>query len=124
MPDLSDLKPEARAELAEFEAHLRAHHAVAQLDCRFCLLRMTRRGTRPVRTCRTPYRGSRVSASWLTAYMADAVPEEPRPHFHCGRCGAREVTPLPMTIEAFDTKAKAFVAVHRECAATPPEDQR
>lgn len=43
MPDMSELKPEVRAELEEFGEHLREHYEVAQPDCRFCLLRLSRK---------------------------------------------------------------------------------
>lgn len=42
MDRLDELPAESRAELEEFAAHLRQHREVAQLDCRFCLLRLSR----------------------------------------------------------------------------------
>jgi hypothetical protein len=54
MGRLEDLPAESRAELEEFAAHLREHRPVAQLDCRYCLLRLSCRPASPAQEATPP----------------------------------------------------------------------
>ena len=62
------------------------------------------------------------TSAWIWFHMADAVTSEPRPHFHCKRCDARELITVPISVEEFDAQARAFVALHRDCIDATEED--
>jgi hypothetical protein len=57
-----------------------------------------------------------LSSTWITAYDFGGSNIEPRQHFHCARCGTRQVVE-GLTRTGFDLAAKEFIGVHRECKA-------
>lgn len=57
------------------------------------------------------------AGEWVKIVMANQSVEEPRPHGHCTRCGDRLVIVLPIPVEVFVAMTKAFVKMHKRCAA-------
>lgn len=60
-----------------------------------------------------------ADSTWVYAVMGGVSADEPRPHFHCERCGAREAQNLPASVTNFVAQSRRFIDAHRGC--TLPE---
>lgn len=55
------------------------------------------------------------SKPWIWAHNEGAAEEEPRPHFHCERCGARAPVEIPTDGGSVARAAREFMEAHRDC---------